>query len=284
VDATIKTALIAAIAAVITAAISASATIWVSRSKLEDTAHRAKEITKEAETTLKQTRNLLRTVYDNGTVSQSSVTGGKMIVLVNGSRSGGPVSTPIDMNRFAELCGDVDGCQLSLGATRFREIINDNVTDRVIEAPLLGSPCRFSWSKENRQWSLSQHCAAVYSLMTPNKNGEWVYWRPYQIYEYSNSFGVDDSGGGSIDRDGQPLIVMSFKGACYLAESSANTLKGNGQFMPDDPRDLSTGRGLFLIASSPTWDFTNQITHGSSYPKDWPADDPARQCLLIVED
>ena len=73
-------------------------------------------------------------------------------------------------------------------------------------------------------------------------------------------------------------MVLGFKGACYLAKSAPDTNRGGGHLLPDDPSQPGTGKGLYLIASSPSWDYPG------AYAKTWAADDPQRRCELIVED
>lgn len=141
-DSNIKGAIIAAVAAIVGAGISAYATILVSQKTLKET-----------------TSGLIRRVYDNGSVTEAGFTGGRMVVKVNGS-STGPQSTPIDMIKFSEMCGDVDGCSLTMGATRFRVVGKGG---EPLVAPLIGSPCRFFYN-ETKHWSLSQSCVAIYGL------------------------------------------------------------------------------------------------------------------------
>lgn len=262
----VKTTIVAAIAAVVSAAMTAGASIYIAKNSFKDA-----------------TDKLVRYVYENGNSSSTSIAGGKMVIVVNGSNNTSPVSRPVDMDRLISLCGDVDGCTITMGATRFR---TQAVTEYIQEAPLQGAPCRFFYTK-SKHWSLSQACVAIYGLFKWSAvNKKYEFDRAYQIYEYGNSFGTDDSGSASnADPDGQPLNILSFKGACYLAESAADTQKGGGRLLPDDPKDVSNGRGLHFIASSPSWDYPG------SYPKDdqgvqrvWPANDPERQCILIVED
>jgi hypothetical protein len=225
----------------------------------------------------------VRYVYDNGSLTRSSAGNSKMVVVLNGSNNAGPVSLALDMERIEAICGDPDGCMVTLGATRFRD---QTVKNYVSEAPLLGAPCRFFYYKKSRNWSLSQSCVATYGLYAfSNSSKNWEFSRAYQVYEYANAYGKDDSYHDGLDIDGQPLVVMSFKGACYIAESAADPKRTDGGFLPDDPRNPTTGRGLFLVASSPTWDYSG------SYPKDddgvqrvWPGDDPERQCIAIFED
>jgi len=260
----VRTAFVVGIFGIVTAAISAAAAIYVGKQDI-----------KEVRSSLR------RYIYDNGAISSTSLPGGKMIVRINGSRNAGPVFAKIDMQRLIAMCSDDDGCTLTLGATRFRS----KLTGYILDVPLQGAACRFFYSP-SKHWSFSQACVATYGLYKySNDKKQWEYNRPYQVYEYSNSYGVDDSYRDSGDPDGQPLIVLSFKGACYLAESAPDVKKGGGYFLPDDPRDENLGAGLFLVASSPSWD------HPGAYPPDiegndviWPADDPLRQCILIVDD
>lgn len=225
----------------------------------------------------------IRYVYDNGSLTRSTTGNSKMVVVLNGSNNAGPVSLALDMQRIEDICGDADGCTVTLGATRFRD---QTVKNYVSEAPLLGAPCRFFYYKQSKNWSLSQSCVATYGVYAfSDRSNTWEFSRAYQVYEYSNAYGKDDSYHDGLDIDGQTLIVMSFKGACYIAESAADPKRTDGGFLPDDRRNPTTGLGLFLTASSPTWD------HSGSYPKDddgvqrvWPSDDPERQCIAIFED
>ena len=80
------------------------------------------------------------------------------------------------------------------------------------------------------------------------------------------------------------MIVVGFKGACYLTESAPDVRKGNGSLLPDTS-DPGTGRGLYLVASSPSWDYPGAYPHDDSGGLGlWPASDPERRCELIIED
>jgi hypothetical protein len=263
----VKTAVIAAFAGIISAALAAGASIYVGTKGL-----------KEA------TATLTRYVYDNGAVSSTSLAGGKIVVIVNGSNNNGPVGVPIDMDRLTALCSDADGCTLTLGATRFTNPPNPEGTGYVSDAALAGSPCRFFYTR-SKQWSLSQSCVAIYGLYQHNVNTrKYEFNRVYQIYEYSSTYGTDDSA-GTTDPDGQPLNIMSFKGARYLTESAPDLRRRGGTLVPDDPKDKSGGKGLYLIASSPDWDCPGAYPNGDPRTNaTWPVDDPGRQCILIVED
>jgi len=282
-DLTLRVAVIGAVGVISTAALSSVTSIWVAREQLQSKTHEIEAANRQAQINLNKTAGLLRHVYDNGTLTSTSATGGRMVVRVNGSRSGGPVSTQIDMNRFIELCGDEDGCSITLGATRFHM---ENQPTYVIDAPLHGASCRFFWDKATRTWTLSTQCVAIFGTYKyDNALSKYIFDSVLQMNNYSNMFGHDDSDDGTRDGDGQPLVVTGFRGACYLAESAPDVVKGNGHFMADNPNDPSTGKGLFLIASSPTWDYPGAYPHDAKGNDTiWPSNDPARRCELIVED
>lgn len=208
--------------------------------------------------------------YDNTTSAQTSAGGaGRARVRVNGSADGSVKSVAVDNTRLQELCADGDGCTLSLGATRFRDLADPTY---IIEAPMHGGPCRFFLDAATGSWSLSQYCVAIYGLYAYDSgSSQWQFERPYQIYEYSNVYGLDGSGGG-IDPDGGALIVLGFKGACYLAESAPNPSSTAGEFTAD------SSVGLHLVASGSSWE------SASIYPTSWPGNDGNRACELIIED
>jgi len=282
-DLTLRVAVIGAIGVISTAVLSSVTSIWVAREQLQAKTQEIEVANRQAQINLNKTVGLLRHVYDNGTLTSTSATGGRMVVRVNGSRSSGPVSTQIDMNRFIELCGDEDGCSITLGATRFRV---ENRPDYVIDALLQGASCRFFWDKATKTWTLSSQCVAIFGTYKfDSALNTYTFDSAFQVNNYSNAFGHDDSGGGTNDIDGQPLIVTGFKGACYLAESAPDVGRGNGHLLPDNPNNLSTGKGLFLIASSPTWEYPGAYPHDANGNDTiWPSNDPARRCELIVED
>ena len=138
-DLTLRVAVIGAVGVISTAVLSSVTSIWVAREQLQAKTQEIEVANRQAQINLNKTVGLLRHVYDNGTLTSTSATGGRMVVRVNGSRSGGPVSTQIDMNRFIELCGDEDGCSITLGATRFRV---ENRPDYVIDALLRRTSAR----------------------------------------------------------------------------------------------------------------------------------------------
>jgi hypothetical protein len=260
-ETSLKVAVIAAVAAVAGTVISATATIIASRANRTSEAVRA------------ETASLARTIYRNGNFEESSYGGGRMVVILNGSVNGAPNSAPIHAGKLSEFCGDVDGCNITLAASRFREIAsNIRQTDWIVAAPIVGPTCRFYYGyAKSTQWALSQSCIATYQLMNRDSvTNAWVPGNVYQAYEYGSAAGIDD--------DGASYIVMSFKGACYLSEAAPNISAAGGHFMPDDPNDKTTGSGLFLIASSPSWDYA------PAYPVAWAADDPERECILTIDD
>lgn len=273
-DSTVKTAIIAAFASVVGALVTATATIWASEKRVDDAVKDAKAATQKTEQTL---ATLQRYEYVNGERKQTPLRGGKMVVRINGSKRG-PVSQPIDMERLREMCGDSDGCTISLGATRFRR----NVAIRIAvgelpETSLFGPPCRFFYDRSTKYWTLSTSCVVRYATArsyAADGGWRWEIDKAFEPYRLSNSYGKDD--------DSESRIIVDTQGACFLAEAAANPLSRRGEFMPDSPNDPS-GRGLFLIASSPLWD--------PAYPQnvkdwswEWPSDDESRQCVLVVDD
>ena len=147
----------------------------------------------------------------------------------------------------------------------------------------------------------------MYGLYAYNGTTEqYEFSRAYQRYEYSNTYGIDGSGtagsytcGGvnTSDPDRSPLIVASFKGACYFAEAPADTSGSQtGCFTPDN------AVGFYLIASHPAWDYprtypkadndlngdglidAGQPNAGQAAPRPWPETDTNRQCILTIKD
>jgi hypothetical protein len=182
------------------------------------------------------------------------------------------------------------------------------VASYIIDAPLTGGECRFYLDLANHSWTLSQDCVATYGLYAyDNTSQSYQFSRAYQRYEYSNAYGFDGSGasgaytcGGvqSTDLDGQPLIVASFKGACYFSEAPADTTQAHsGCFAAD------SSAGFYLVASHPQWDypgaypkadndpdgdgFVNNSSGANTTtpaPRPWLAEDAARQCVLTIKD
>ena len=274
-DSNLRVALITTIGVVASSLLTAAATVWVSGNDLRAKTREVERLNTKVSENLTSTSSLLRHVYDNGTLSRSAMSGGKMVIRVNGSTSNDPAFNKVDMTRFRDLCGDDDGCQLTLGATGFRPVNSLPIDQRRrIGEPLIGGPCRFFYNKKSGEWSLSQSCVAVFMIMKSTDQG-WVYDRPYAQYEYSSTFGNDDSLTNGADKDGQSLIIMSFKGVCYLTEAAPDISGGKGQLHKDDAGDVSTGVGLYLVASTPAWDYPGVYPTGARGESPWPASDPA---------
>lgn len=213
-------------------------------------------------------------VYSGSTTAtESAVEGDRMIVRVNGSADNSAVSLAVDQTRLVSLCGDADGCSLTLGATRFVDVSQSNY---LIEAPLHGGSCKF-YLDASGSWSLSQPCVARFGLYKYDTGqAKEVFDRPYQMYEYSNVYGKDGSNSDATDEDGGALIVMGFKGTCYLAEAAHDSTSNTGAFLADNVA------GLTLIASGPAWDTATIYASGNA--AQWPASDANRACILLVED
>ncbi|MBC7794526.1 MAG: hypothetical protein H7Z43_12550 [Clostridia bacterium] len=225
---------------------------------------------------------------------------------VNGTTTGAAASITINGDTIDSLCGDDDGCELTLGATNFYGQGSDALENYEISAQLNGGTCRFFVDTATHKWTLSQDCVAIYGLFrydaAQTGANKYVYDRAYQRYEYSSTFGQKNSGASNAaaytcengspnapgDGDGAPLIVLGFKGACYFAEGQADNTKNNGCFQADSNKDYA------LIASGPSWDYTGAYPHSDSAasctgagmdpPCPWHPDDGNRKCVLIAKD
>ncbi|MEE8409971.1 MAG: hypothetical protein V3T05_10215, partial [Myxococcota bacterium] len=208
--------------------------------------------------------------YDNSdTAVPATVAPDKMWVRVTGSTEG--VST-LDINhaKLVELCGDEDGCTLSLATTRWGVVNGSGVRIDTIAAPLVGAPCRFFIEPGSGDWAVSTACSQWYGTWDADGSGNPIwngnagnagFYTPY----YTATYGTDGVGGGGA--------VVLHNRACYLAESVPDTVANNGQFTAD------SAPGFHLIASHPSWG-------GAFYPGDsfWDSADAQRACELIVED
>jgi hypothetical protein len=262
-DSSVKVAVIGAVAGLVGAIVSGTFALFASQSK------------EKADKVLEETRSLLRYEYHGSTARTTGFGGGKMVVLLDASNHGIPTYAQLDMDRFLKMCGDPDGCSLSLGVIGIQPI-GDN---QPLNVPAIGPSCRFFYDGNTKQWTLSDTCAYVMAYYKPDeKKTSYEFGGFFQPYPYSNTYGVDDSNVGGKDGDGTPLIVISFRSSCYLAESAPDIAKGGGKFMPDRGDGPSTGRGLFLIASDPSWEYQNMKL------ETWDYSSPKRQCILIVDD
>ena len=231
-----------------------------------------------------------------------------IVVKVNGSGSGGPaVSLDVDTEALKTLCGDDDGCDITLGATKFHGSGTAALEAYEIEAALNGGTCRFFLNPSTLSWTVSQDCVAIYGLYKYQSTAGdgtpvYVYDRAYQRYEYSSTFGKKNSGSASTytgcgggsggtangDGDGGPLIVLGFKGACYFAEGPADNSKPGTGCLLDDGKNSTdhVAANFSLIASSPTWDYPGAypraLPPGNVRP--WRDSDTTRECVLTVKD
>jgi hypothetical protein len=198
------------------------------------------------------------------------------------------VSHKINQTDLSTFCGDADGCEVTLGATGFHD--TTTATDYQINALLNGGSCRFFW--KNNAWTVSENCVAIYKIYTKSADGSsYVDGGAYQNYNYANSYGIGGSSPGGAytcsaasstqngDPDGQPLIVMSFKGACYFAESPADTSKPATGCMTAD-----TDADFYLIASSSTWDYPGAFPTKTGPDVRDPWSGAGRTCVLTIRD
>lgn len=154
--------------------------------------------------------------------------------VLTGGR-GGPRSLELDRRRLDEMCGDADGCLLSLG---LKGLIFDG---KPFEAMFSAGPCAFHLDPKQNAWALSGLCAPA-DLPNPS------------------AAGTPASGGPTWGRagDGRPFggpasegqVILSLGGACLIAEAQPQSRKPSGakaHFERDTKPDL------FLVTASPTW-------------------------------
>jgi hypothetical protein len=203
-------------------------------------------------------------VYDDSPTATDShsISADKMVVHLTASTTG-TVSLDIDHAKLVELCGDRDGCTVSLGVGRWR-----NGAD-VIDTTLVGAPCKMFINPVNNTWAVSTACTQWYATWTPNNDGAptWNSASPgfYAPY-YTSTYGEDGTA---------PANVVLHNRACYFAESAPDVSPDHepAAFLADG------SPGMYLVASHPTW-------AGAYYVGDafWDSDDPDRACELIIED
>ncbi|MEO1172661.1 MAG: hypothetical protein AAFX94_11525, partial [Myxococcota bacterium] len=161
-------------------------------------------------------------------------------------------------------CGDGDGCSLVLGAEGF--VFNN------VSAPLrTGGECRFFYVASSGEWTLADDCTAWTRRLRRNSSG--VLEDPgdsgpvegFKAYVPSVAAGIDNGGGG--DTDGA-VGVLGYQNLCFFAESPGSTAS------PGLVSD--TDSGFHLVVAGSDW---------SGYPSEsFPAGDPSRSCVLIIED
>jgi hypothetical protein len=198
-----------------------------------------------------------------------------MLIRLQGNTDGSARSLPIDHDRFKALCGDGDGCSLTLGTERLRVYLDaDNDPDTApsefaLDAPYNGGPCKFFFHSPSGSWSLESSCVVWRGELEVEPDLLTSDAGAFKPYAPSNAFGFDNSDFGGRDRlDGSPLPVLAYAYACYLSESPAN-LEMPGFLSDNDD-------GFHLIMAGVDW---------KDYPTDrFPASDPERACILIVED
>lgn len=249
-------------------------------------------------------------LYQETAASPTGFTQDEYRVTLSGSTTATAPSKDVDINILKDLCGDENGCEISLGATRFHGVATASGTQQekdalaayVSDAPRNGGTCRFFLDRATGSWTVSDDCVAIYGLYrstgTNDAQGNpvYAYDRAYQRYEYSSTFGKKGSGASATfqgcsgtsagsasgDVDGGPLIVLGYKGACYFAEAPADNTAKNGCFLGDNTANFS------LVASTPDWDFAGAYPrpdpNATGNPRPWRPDDGARQCWLSVRD
>ncbi|MEL6544470.1 MAG: hypothetical protein AAFQ82_07575 [Myxococcota bacterium] len=208
-------------------------------------------------------------VYDNSTTPATNATvGDRMWVRVTaGDTSGAPVSVAVDHSRFTNLCGDGDGCDVSLGAQRVMMDLGGG-TLRAINSLRTGGTCKMYYDTADKSWTLANNCTMwLQSLRKDEGTGNFVDAGEFRTYSPSNAFGFDASSDGATDTlDGSALPIMSYLFGCYFAEAGPTT----------DGFQEDTDDGFHLILAGSAW---------ADYPATrFPITDPNRACVLLIED
>ncbi|MEM6730859.1 MAG: hypothetical protein AAF658_04850, partial [Myxococcota bacterium] len=210
-------------------------------------------------------------LYDNSpTPTTDTNVGDRMWLRVTGNTDGSPSSLAVDHDRFTALCGDGDGCDVSLGGSRFLvDGDNDPITPPQPLASLgTGGACKMFYDTASGSWSLENGCALWRQRVVPNVAGTGFelptdpLQRGFKPYSPSSSFGFDSQG---LSR---PVLSYSF--ACYFSEAGPRAA-GDGTGFVDD-----TDPGFHLVMAGSDW---------ADYPtSSFPVADADRACILLIED
>ncbi len=255
--------------------------------------------------------------YDNSpTATETGHSGDRMVVRVDASTTG-VVSQPVDPTRLEELCGDPDGCQISLGTIGWYYVVDGSSWK--VPAPYVNAPCRFflrqnAGAGSGDAWSISSSCTQQYVVCEGSVSpcaSERLY-----IPHYSGQFGSDGFAGSGNPPDDTLNVIHNR--ACYFSEALPDTGLGcicdtTTSCDPDGASDCAcdadcgcpcdttgacdagcvcdpyciytrlendTSKGFTLFASHPSWSGPH-FWVGDEF---WPPGESDRACILIVED
>lgn len=181
-----------------------------------------------------------------------------------------PVSVPVDDEKLMAMCGDENGCSVSLGLVGW--------VDRglAVEAPLVNSACRFFVRLKDgqRHWHVQSSCFQWYALHGADEKGnlKWNEKAPgWYVPYWSGISGID--GLDKLPNNMNDRSHVLYTGSCVLSESPPDPeSKGSSNLLPD------TRPGFYLTAGTPQWG-------GGNYPAAaWPHASAGRACELTIED
>jgi hypothetical protein len=170
-----------------------------------------------------------------------------------------PVAVPVDGARLAALCADADGCTLWLGATSYHDGSLWHHT------PYGGGPCRFFLDEAGR-WSVDEACT-VYHAWKRWTGSSWDVAPGF----YARYYGAH---GGTAGADDPGRAVLDFEAVCAFADGPPHVPTSSA-----DSRRFEASTGVFhLVASGPRW---GSVDYNATA---WDPADPARACVLVIED
>ncbi|MEM6533759.1 MAG: hypothetical protein AAF654_14140 [Myxococcota bacterium] len=204
-------------------------------------------------------------IYDESPTSTSSDTnvGDRMWIRLRPPAGETAGSLAIDHQRFSALCGDGDGCSITLGAEGYLF----NGVSRLLRT---GGECKFFYNPGTGEWTLDDSCTVWTrallnnggTLEDPGDSGPIQGFKPYVP---SVPAGFDN--GTASDTDGA-VAVMGYANLCFLAESPASTASPGLVADSDD--------GFHLAIAGSDW-----IGYPAAF---FPAGAANRSCVLIIED
>ena len=207
---------------------------------------------------------LATAVYVNrdGRISREGRHLGPATFILTGDRRGRPRSLELDRARVVDMCGDAEGCLISLG---LEGVVIGGVP---IEAAFSGGACHFHLDPRENDWTLSGRCAEA--GLPAGAGGE------------------AEAGHATWGRDGdaRPLggasaegrVILAFGGACLLAEAQPDT-RATSDSEPRFQRDIQPD--LFLVTAGAGWE------PAGAFPADLlplGLSDPDFRCSLTIRD
>lgn len=188
---------------------------------------------------------------------------GPATFILSGDRLGKPASRELDASQVAALCGDEDGCLVTLGVDR---VVIDG---EQIQTRFSRGPCSFHIDAETGTWGLSGPCAAGHlpaGGIEPEQASQGVTW----------GRDGDTVPLGNGRRDGR--VVFALANACLVAESPPqrpSLTRTEARLQRDARRDL------YLIAAGTEWAPTGNFPSEALTPG---RTDPPFRCRLTLRD